>query len=115
MGSQEALIPTETSLQGPVGSYREIFVFSKSSLAEQTTGASLQLSDVSFYLQKESFIDLDLDKDDLGGPLSWLEAMDDTQVTHYKLYLGEGCVENISLPTVASTQQAVTASNTALS
>ena len=107
MGSQEALIPTETSLQGPVGSYREIFVFSKSSLAEQTTGASLQLSDVSFYL--------DLDKDDLGGPLSWLEAMDDTQVTHYKLYLGEGCVENISLPTVASTQQAVTASNTALS
>ena len=31
---------------------------------------------------EESFVDFDLDLTDLGGPLSWTEALDDAQVGH---------------------------------
>ncbi|CAK9114767.1 unnamed protein product [Durusdinium trenchii] len=92
-GSTEALLPTET----PLGDFTQLLVYTKSLLAEQTTPASVDLSDTSFYVVQESFTDLDLDASDLGGPLSWLEARDDQQVTHYTIYLGYDCSENITI------------------
>eukprot|EP00439_Symbiodinium_sp_Y106_P041091 s1070_g5.t1 len=59
---------------------------------------------------EESFVDLDLDLTELGGALTWTQALDDTQVfwlaiqvsvlslqvTQYNVYLGIDCIENVS-------------------
>ncbi|CAE6926663.1 unnamed protein product, partial [Symbiodinium sp. CCMP2456] len=44
----------------------------------------------------ESFVDLDLDLKELGGDLTWTQALDDTQVTQYNVYLGIDCIENVT-------------------
>ncbi|CAJ1408191.1 unnamed protein product, partial [Effrenium voratum] len=92
-GASDATLAPET----PLGDFTELLVYTKSTLAEQTTPVAAELSDTLFFVAQEEFTDLDLDLTDVGGALTWLEAKDDTQVIHYNLYLGVDCVENSTL------------------
>ncbi|CAE7214103.1 unnamed protein product [Symbiodinium sp. CCMP2592] len=88
----DVLLSTETALND----FNHAIVFTRSALAEQTTPVSTQISDTSFFVVEESFVDLDLDLTELGGALTWTQALDDTQVTQYNVYLGIDCIENVS-------------------
>jgi len=78
----DILLSTETALND----FGHVIVFTRSALAEQTTPVSTQISDTSFFVVEESFVDLDLDLTELGGALTWTQALDDTQVTQYNVY-----------------------------
>ncbi|CAK9114759.1 unnamed protein product [Durusdinium trenchii] len=80
---QQLLIGPDVPSEG----YSFISVYTESTLVEQTTPVSLQFFDRESLVQNVSFPDFDLDYDDLGGTLEWGTPQDDTQVTHYVVYM----------------------------
>eukprot|EP00435_Cladocopium_sp_Y103_P064901 s127_g26.t1 len=73
----------------PRGAFDFFTVFTRSKLAEQTTPAYLSIEDESSYARNVSFIDDDLDEGEIGGYLLWRIPEDDSEVTHYLVYLSE--------------------------
>ena len=60
-----------------------IVVYTKSTLAEQTTPVALALTDVSKSASAASFGDLDLDVNHVGGVVSWTPPVNDGNIkTH---------------------------------
>ncbi len=64
-----------------------IVVYTKSTLAEQTTPAALALTDVSKSVSAVSFGDLDLDANHVGGDVSWTPPGSDAGIGTYETYL----------------------------
>lgn len=73
----------------PRGAFDFFTVFTRSNLAEQTTPAYLSIEDESSYARNISFIDDDLDDGEIGGYLLWRIPEDDSEVTHYLVYLSD--------------------------
>ena len=63
-----------------------IVVYTKSTLAEQTTPAALALTDVSKSVSAVSFGDLDLDANHVGGDVSWTPPVSDAGIETYETY-----------------------------
>ncbi|CAE6912079.1 unnamed protein product [Symbiodinium natans] len=82
---------TSISLKNtPRDNFTHFTVFTKSVLVEQTTPAFLAIQDEASRANNVSFIDDDLDLGEIGGNLSWLAAVDDSEVVEYAIYLAEG-------------------------
>ncbi len=64
-----------------------IVVYTKSTLAEQTTPAALALTDVSKSVSAVSFGDMDLDANHVGGDVSWTPPEGDASIETYETYL----------------------------
>jgi len=71
-------------------------VYARSPLAEQTRPVAIPLVDNSVVIPSVVFPDLDLDKTDLGGQLTWGTPSDVTLVTHYRVYLAAGAGAGVS-------------------
>jgi WD40 repeat protein len=67
-----------------------VLVYTKSSLAEQTTPQSLELNDTVAFVSSLSFTDKDVDVFELGGTVNWVAPSDISQVTRYVVYLAVG-------------------------
>ncbi|CAE7861988.1 unnamed protein product, partial [Symbiodinium necroappetens] len=78
---QEILVNTK------VEAFKHLLVYTKSPLAEQTTPASVAISDSAVTALNLSFSDFDLDQEDLGGNLTWSESEDLRYVDIYRVYL----------------------------
>ncbi|CAE7297577.1 PIF1, partial [Symbiodinium necroappetens] len=76
-------LAAETALR----SFRHILVFTRSSLAEQSTPMAFPISDTDRYVASLSFTDQDLDREEFGGNLSWQQPVDASLVAHYVAYL----------------------------
>ncbi|CAE7205931.1 PIF1, partial [Symbiodinium microadriaticum] len=76
-------LAAETALR----SFRHILVFTRSSLAEQSTPVAFPISDTGRYVASLSFTDQDLDREEFGGNLSWQQPVDASLVAHYVAYL----------------------------
>ncbi|CAJ1450024.1 unnamed protein product [Effrenium voratum] len=85
VGTNELLVPAETLRS----SYTHFVVYTKSTLAEQTTPSYLAFLDEVSVAGNVSFVDEDLDRFEIGGDLVWLQPEDDSEVTHYMIYLAE--------------------------
>ena len=64
-----------------------IVVYTKSTLAEQTTPAALALMDDNLSVSAVSFGDLDLDANHVGGDVSWTPPENDAGIETYETYL----------------------------
>eukprot|EP00930_Biecheleria_cincta_P034347 TRINITY_DN23750_c0_g1_i1.p1 TRINITY_DN23750_c0_g1~~TRINITY_DN23750_c0_g1_i1.p1 ORF type:complete len:4185 (-),score=632.85 TRINITY_DN23750_c0_g1_i1:7-12414(-) len=84
-GHNQLLVPAET----PRASYTHHVVYTQSTLTEQTTPSYLAFIDEISQAANVSFIDDDLDRYELGGDLLWNRPEDDSEVTHYLIYLAE--------------------------
>ncbi|CAJ1389090.1 unnamed protein product [Effrenium voratum] len=82
-------IPAET----PKNAFDSVLVYTRSSLVEQTSPASLWLVDNEATVANISFMDMDLDKADLGGVITWTPAGADELVTQYAVYFAESLCE----------------------
>jgi hypothetical protein len=60
-------------------------IYTKSSLLEQTTPMWLAISDTISVVSNVSFTDHDLDREELGHTVTWLEA-GDVVVVNYNVY-----------------------------
>ncbi|CAL1129505.1 unnamed protein product [Cladocopium goreaui] len=85
VGRHQLLVPAETRRE----SYTHFVVYSKSTLAEQTTPSSLSFLDEVSLAGNVSFVDDDLDRYEIGGDLVWLQPEDDSEVTDYLVYLAQ--------------------------
>jgi hypothetical protein len=85
-GTNELAIPAET----PLLSYANLVVYTQSSLAEQSTPVSFNISDAISFVTNITFPDFDLDKTDLGGELAWEPpAQDIDMINYYHVYFAE--------------------------
>ncbi|CAE7214162.1 unnamed protein product [Symbiodinium sp. CCMP2592] len=75
-------MPTDT----PVGSNTDIVVYTRSTLVEQTTPASLSFSDTVASVSGLAFPDLDLDGGEVGGTLDWSPPTEMTYVSAFNVY-----------------------------
>lgn len=82
-GTNQVDVPVDTALKD----FTHLAIYTRSALAEQSTPFSLLVSDANQGALNVSFVDLDLDENDLGGDMSWLEPAEHTEVTHYAAYL----------------------------
>ncbi|CAE6912196.1 unnamed protein product [Symbiodinium natans] len=73
----------------PRGVFDFFTVYTRSSLAEQTTPVHLAIEDEVSYARNVSFVDDDLDEFEIGGWLQWRIPVDASEVTHYIVYLAE--------------------------
>eukprot|EP00929_Paragymnodinium_shiwhaense_P012941 TRINITY_DN120814_c0_g1_i1.p1 TRINITY_DN120814_c0_g1~~TRINITY_DN120814_c0_g1_i1.p1 ORF type:complete len:2619 (+),score=458.28 TRINITY_DN120814_c0_g1_i1:635-7858(+) len=85
LGTNQVHLLPET----PLADYTNFVIYTRSSLAEQTTPVAFDLSDTISYVSNITFPDFDLDKYDLGGDIAWLEPDDTEHVTHYLVYFSE--------------------------
>ncbi|CAE7268472.1 unnamed protein product, partial [Symbiodinium necroappetens] len=69
--------------------YTRIVVYTRSTLAEQTTPAGYHFVDKSSPVLNVSFFDYDLDETDLYGDLLWEAPDDEEQVLEYYVYMAE--------------------------
>ena len=83
VGTNQGAMVADSAL----GSYTHLVVYTKSSLAEQTTPAALSLTDVISSVSGVGFVDKDLDAGELGGVVTWTAPGDVAQVTRYVVYL----------------------------
>ncbi|CAJ1362246.1 unnamed protein product, partial [Effrenium voratum] len=81
-GDNHLEIPVDTYL----GTYPYMYVFTKSSLLEQTTPVGILVSDTAPEITNIEFTDQDLDFGEIGGNLSWTEPANWSLVTHYYIY-----------------------------
>eukprot|EP00439_Symbiodinium_sp_Y106_P041770 s2503_g5.t1 len=70
-----------------IESFKHLLVYTKSPLVEQTTPASVAISDSAVTALNLSFSDFDLDQEDLGGNLTWTESEDLQHVDVYRVYM----------------------------
>ncbi|CAJ1340741.1 unnamed protein product, partial [Effrenium voratum] len=85
VGTLEAPLPVDTSK----GSFVELRVYVKSTLAEQSTGQAYAFSDTAALMDYLNFTDQDLDSFEFGGWAQWPEPTDVAFVEHYAVYLAE--------------------------
>ena len=64
-----------------------IVSYTKSTLAEQTMPAALELTDVSKSVSAVSFGDPDLDANHVGGDVSWTPPVSNARIKTYETYL----------------------------
>ncbi|CAE7717893.1 PIF1 [Symbiodinium sp. CCMP2456] len=69
--------------------YSQVLVYTKSTLAEQSTPISFAIVDVNASVSGGAFQEQDLDEAELGGPITWKAPADLTHVTHYDVYFVE--------------------------
>lgn len=69
--------------------YTHLVVYTRSSLAEQTTPTAYDYTDAMVNVSNLTFIDLDLDVKELGGDLTFGWPEDMTHVTEYVSYWSE--------------------------
>eukprot|EP00931_Biecheleriopsis_adriatica_P047846 TRINITY_DN27614_c0_g1_i1.p1 TRINITY_DN27614_c0_g1~~TRINITY_DN27614_c0_g1_i1.p1 ORF type:complete len:2694 (+),score=299.82 TRINITY_DN27614_c0_g1_i1:41-8083(+) len=81
----DLFIPSDT--EPPLETYPWVSVFSSSVLIESTTPFSAPINDTVSPVINITFVDLDLDLEDLGGNISWTHPLEMAQVTHYDIYL----------------------------
>ncbi|CAK9114836.1 unnamed protein product [Durusdinium trenchii] len=84
-GDNDIDVPAET----PRLNFTHFVVYTASILAEQTTPSFRAIQDEASRAANVSFIDEDLDEFEVGGPLTWLEPEDFSEVTAYNVYLAE--------------------------
>jgi len=84
VGTNVILLPPETA-EGP---YERVVVYTKSTLAEQTTPVAITLVDNEATVQTIVYPDEDLDAVEIAGPVIWQPPVDVTHVTHYSVYVG---------------------------
>eukprot|EP00434_Breviolum_minutum_P017639 symbB.v1.2.015570.t1/scaffold1165.1/size134377/2 len=88
-----AVPPEVLKLHVPSNTKRANFthftVYTRSVLVEQTTPAFLAIQDEASRANNVSFIDDDLDLGEIGGNLTWLPPVDDSEVIDYVIYLAE--------------------------
>ena len=97
-GGQDVLtVPVDTALAGAT----HLVVYTKSSLAEQTTPDAWAVVDTARSVNDVDFVDFDLDAAELGGTLTWSPPEILTLVTHYSVYLAEDAAGagRVQLPT----------------
>eukprot|EP00930_Biecheleria_cincta_P063827 TRINITY_DN4935_c0_g3_i1.p1 TRINITY_DN4935_c0_g3~~TRINITY_DN4935_c0_g3_i1.p1 ORF type:complete len:2865 (+),score=453.67 TRINITY_DN4935_c0_g3_i1:925-8595(+) len=78
------------------GSYTHISVYSRSAAAEQTTPAVMSCSDVRGTVSNLAWQDEDLDPQQIGGTASWQLPADESQTSHYRVYLATGAAAGSS-------------------
>ena len=78
----------------PRGIYTQLLVYTNSKLIEQSFPASHKFHDTYSQAHNLSFIDLDLDKQEIGGSLTWSDPEDDAHVTHYNVYMSFSALGN---------------------
>ena len=119
--AEVAVAESETSLptDHPQSAFIHFLVFTKSTLAQQTTPVALAIVDVAATAKGLGFVDLDLDADELGGLVVWngIEG-DGLQVVSYNLYLAESAAAgatrtSIGADVAAGTNQIALAEDTA--
>ncbi|CAE7663589.1 PIF1 [Symbiodinium sp. CCMP2592] len=71
----------------PKGAFHFVAVYARSPFAEQTTPSVLQITDTDSSVGNLTFVDKDLDLDELGGIVSWDESADTAQVQDYLVFL----------------------------
>ncbi|CAK9114761.1 unnamed protein product [Durusdinium trenchii] len=87
VGITELVIPPET----PLENFTHILIYLTSSLAEQTTPASLPILDVAASASQVNFTDEDLDESELGGNITWSEPHDHYgRLLFYRVYFQSG-------------------------
>jgi hypothetical protein len=79
-GTNEAYV----NVDYPTASYTYLVVYTQTWLAESATPAALNLLDMFF--ETVSFIDLDFDKKEIGGNVTWLEPEDKSSILKYEIY-----------------------------
>eukprot|EP00439_Symbiodinium_sp_Y106_P020057 s5903_g2.t1 len=84
-GTDAFLVPSNTLRE----SYTHFAIYTRSTLAEQTTPSSLAFLDEVSKAGNVTFVDDDLDRYEIGGDLIWLQPEDDSEVQHYQIYLAE--------------------------
>ncbi|CAE7228438.1 unnamed protein product [Symbiodinium natans] len=78
-------VPVDTYL----GTYPYMYVFTKSTLFEQSTPVGLKVSDTAPQITNIQFSDQDLDVDEIGGNLTWTQPANWSVVTHYYIYFAK--------------------------
>ncbi|CAE7297558.1 PIF1, partial [Symbiodinium necroappetens] len=71
---------------------QEIHIYTRSRLFESTTPQVHNISDTDASVSNVQFLDEDLDKFELAGPVVWTEPADAAQVTHYRVYFATSAV-----------------------
>ena len=81
------LVPNDTPLQG----YTHFVIYARSSLVEQTTPAFVLIVDAAASVSGITYLDKDLDPEEIGGVLSWTppDAPHLARVVVYRLYMAE--------------------------
>ncbi|CAL1125743.1 unnamed protein product [Cladocopium goreaui] len=82
-GSNAKVIPSDTTF----GDFQLLAVYTRSTLAEQSTPVTAGFSDTYAAVENVTFPDFDLDATDLGGSLTWEEPSDASVITHYEVYI----------------------------
>ena len=72
------------------GDFKLLAVYTRSSLAEQSTPVNTSFQDVSASVENVTFGDLDLDESDLGGTLSWAEP---EGAVYYEIYIARSLAD----------------------
>jgi len=107
-------VPVMPDMQ--IGVFWYIAVYSRSTLYEQTTPVVVEINDTVAKVNISSFIDRDLDENDLGGVVLWQPPADESEVVHYRFYLAEdveGTVRTaLGLETAVGTNQELLPSET---
>lgn len=94
VGTNTLNVPADTA----AGASTHLVVYARSALAEQSTPVAAALNDTSSDVRGLTFVDLDLDADELGASVNWQPPADATLVVAYVAYLAEGAAgENRSL------------------
>ena len=88
VGTNVFAVPPDTNSAGK----SHIVVYTKSTLAEQTTAAALALTDVSKSVSAVSFGDLDLDANHVGGDMSWTPPVSNAGIGTYETYLATDAI-----------------------
>ncbi|CAE7216619.1 unnamed protein product, partial [Symbiodinium sp. CCMP2456] len=83
VGTNSFDVPAETGLQ----SFSHLVVYTRSPLVEQSTPEALRIIETVASVSAISFVDLDLDTDELGGRLLWQEPASTERVEFYVVYL----------------------------
>ncbi|CAE7213789.1 unnamed protein product, partial [Symbiodinium pilosum] len=84
-GTNMLLTPPET----PRNAYTRFVVYTKSTLVEQTTPTAHSLFDTSALARNLDFLDIDVDRGELAGNLTWDPPSDELHVVRYNVYLSE--------------------------
>ena len=83
VGTNELFLDADTEIE----SFTHFVVYSKSTLAEQTTPTSHEFADEISDAVDITFVDKDLDAGEIAGDLLWAPSADVSEVLSYKVYL----------------------------
>jgi len=104
LGELNASSPTEIVVPGDTahGPYTHLLIFTRSALAQQTTPVTVEISDTAASASGLSFVDDDLDRDEVGGTIAWSVVGDALHVAGYMVYLAVGSSAGVDRSQVGS-------------